>query len=124
MMNDREQDAFIRLKGLKCTNCGTIYLIKTARCKKCKSEKFEATQLSDTGVVYSCTKEHYFPVSFPPVNMLVIDLTGGGRITVQQTDTMYPDQNDVNIGSAVKLVLRKMIEHDEKPDYYLKAVKR
>ncbi|MBK7129591.1 MAG: hypothetical protein IPM74_06195 [Crocinitomicaceae bacterium] len=123
MMNDREQEAYIRLKAQKCVSCGTAYLIKTLRCKKCHSENFETVQLANHGQVYSCTKEHYFPVSFPPVSMLVIDLEGGGRITVQQTDTMYPDQNDVEIGSSVKLVLRKMVEHDEKPNYFLKAIK-
>lgn len=122
MMNEREKESFIHLLGMKCNECGTNYIIKTARCKKCKAETFKPVKLSDTGKVYSFTREHYFPVSFPPVTMLVIDLDGGGRVTVQQTDTMYPENNTIKIGSEVKLVLRKMIEHDQKPNYFLKAI--
>lgn len=122
MMNEREKESFLHLKGMKCDKCGTSYYIKIARCKKCKGEKFKTIKLSDKGKVYSFTSEHYFPVSFPPVTMLVIDLEGGGRVTVQQTNTMYPDMNSIQIGSEVKLVLRKMIEHDQKPNYFFKAI--
>ena len=122
MMQEREKDTLQYLKGLKCDSCGTIYYLKSTRCKKCKTDKFSKVQLSSTGTVYTLTSEHYFPSSFPPINMLVIDLDGGGRVTVQQTDTMYPEKNKIEIGSKVKLVLRKMIENDAKPNYFWKAI--
>ena len=122
MMNEREKEAFIHKIGMKCDKCNTVYFIHTARCKKCKGEKFTKFRLSDTGIVYSFTKEHYFPVAFPPLTMAVIDLDGGGRVTLQQSNTMYPDKNNLQIGSKVKLVLRKMTERDEKPNYFLKAI--
>ena len=122
MMQEREKDTLQYLKGLKCDECGTIYYLKSTRCKKCKADKFSEVQLSSTGTVYTLTSEHYFPSSFPPIHMLVIDLDGGGRVTVQQTDTMYPENNKIEIGSKVKLVLRKMIENDEKPNYFWKAI--
>lgn len=122
MMLEREKDTLQYLKGLKCDSCGTIYYLKSTRCKKCKEDKFSTVQLATTGKVYTLTAEHYFPSSFPPINMLVIDLEGGGRITVQQTDTMYPEKNKIEIGSKVKLVLRKMIENDGKPNYFWKAI--
>lgn len=122
MMQEREKDTLQYLKGLKCDKCGTIYYLKSTRCKKCKAEKFSSVQLATTGTVYTLTSEHYFPSSFPPIHMLVIDLDGGGRVTVQQTDTMYLEKNKIEIGSKVKLVLRKMIENDEKPNYFWKAV--
>jgi uncharacterized OB-fold protein len=122
MMNEREKDAFIHRIGMKCEHCNTVYFLKTARCKKCKHEKFVIHKLSDSGTVYSFTKEYYFPVAFPPITMAVIDLDGGGRVTVQQTNTMYPQKNNLEIGSKVKLVLRKMTEGDEKPNYFLKAI--
>jgi len=122
MMQEREKDTLQYLKGLKCDSCGTIYYLKSTRCKKCKCEKFTDVQLATTGTVYTLTSEHYFPTSFPPINMLVIDLDNGGRITVQQTDTMYPENNKIEIGSKVKLVLRKMMENDEKPNYFWKAI--
>lgn len=121
MMMEREKETLLYLKGLKCDHCGTIYYLKSARCKKCKTDKFSAVQLANTGTVYACTNEHYFPASFPPVTMVVVDLDGGGRMTVQQTDTMYPAKNKMEIGAKVQLVLRKMIENDVKPDYFWKA---
>ena len=122
MMQEREKDTLQYLKGLKCDECGTIYYLKSTRCKKCKGDKFSIVQLAKQGTVYTLTSEHYFPSSFPPINMLVIDLAGGGRVTVQQTDTMYPKKNKIEIGSKVKLVLRKMIENDAKPNYFWKAI--
>ncbi len=122
MMQEREKDTLQYLKGLKCDSCGTIYYLKSTRCKKCKNDKFSSVQLAKTGTVYTLTSEHYFPSSFPPIHMLVIDLDGGGRITVQQTDTMYLEKNKIEIGSKVKLVLRKMIENDAKPNYFWKAI--
>jgi uncharacterized OB-fold protein len=121
MMQEREKETLLYLKGLKCDECGTIYYLKSARCKKCKCDKFSVVQLKNSGTVYALTSEHYFPSSFPPIIMLVIDLDGGGRMTVQQTDTMYPEKNKIEIGSKVKLVLRKMIENDVKPNYFWKA---
>jgi uncharacterized OB-fold protein len=121
-MNDREKEAFIHLKGMQCENCGTSYYIKTVRCKKCKCEIFRNIKLSDKGKVYSFTSEHYFPVAFPPITMAVIDLDGGGRVTIQQTNTMYPEKNNLKIGSKVRLVLRKMTEGDGKPNYFFKAI--
>ena len=122
MMQEREKDTLQYLKGLKCDSCGTIYYLKSTRCKKCKNDKFSSVQLAKTGTVYTLTSEHYFPSSFPPIHMLVIDLDGGGRVTVQQTDTMYPEKNKIEIGSKVQLVLRKMIENDAKPNYFWKAI--
>lgn len=122
MMQEREKDTLQYLKGLKCDSCGTIYYLKSTRCKKCKTDKFSEVQLSKQGTVYTLTSEHYFPSSFPPIHMLVIDLDGGGRVTVQQTDTMYLENNKIEIGSKVKLVLRKMIENDAKPNYFWKAI--
>ena len=122
MMQEREKDTLQYLKGLKCDSCGTIYYLKSTRCKKCKNDKFSTIQLSKQGTVYTLTSEHYFPSSFPPIHMLVIDLDGGGRVTIQQTDTMYLEKNKIVIGSKVKLVLRKMIENDAKPNYFWKAI--
>ncbi len=124
MIQEREKNQLLRLKGFECKACGTIYYLKSARCNNCKGIEFREKQLSKTGTVYSLTCEHYFPSSFPPTNMIVIDLDGGGRITVQQTDDMYQNENTkISIGDKVKLVLRKMMENDKKPNYFWKCVK-
>jgi len=124
MMQFREKDTLLKLIGHKCTSCGTIYLMKSTRCNACRSDQFDPAKLSRTGTVYSVTSEYYFPHSFGPTQMVVIDLQGGGRITVQQTDDMYPNElNLIKIGDSVTLVLRKMMENDQKPNYFWKCVK-
>ena len=125
MMQEREKDQLLYLKGFECMGCGTVYYIQAARCNNCKGTEFARKQLSKTGTVYSLTSEHYFPSSFPPTNMIVVDLDGGGRITVQQTDDMYQNENSkIKIGSKVELVLRKMMENDAKPNYFWKCVQK
>ncbi len=125
MINEREKDGLIFLKGYECTHCGTVYFIKAARCNACHQSEMKQKQLQKTGTVYTVTSEYYFPNSFAPTNMVVIDLDGGGRITVQQTDDMFPTEaNTIKIGDKVKLVLRKMMENDKKPNYFWKCVKR
>ena len=56
--------------------------------------------------------------------MVIIDLDGGGRVTVQQTDDMSPaEANTINIGDKGELVFRKMMENDKKPNYFWKCIK-
>ncbi len=122
IMNEREKEILIYFNGFQCDKCKSVYLIKTIRCKKCKGEKFSLRKLDKTGTVYSLTREHYFPSTFVPITMAVIDLDGSGRVTVQVTDDMYVGvKNKIQIGSKVKLVLRKMIENDMQPNYFWKA---
>lgn len=124
MISEREKDGLIHLKGYQCEKCGTIYYMNAARCNACKHTEFKQTQLAKTGSVYSITSEYYFPNSFAPTNMVVIDLDGGGRMTVQQTDDMFPSEdNTIKIGDKVQLVFRKMMENDKKPNYFWKCVK-
>lgn len=121
MMAEREKDTMIYRTGKKCADCGTVYFLEQARCKKCSCRQFVPHEISRTGDVYAFTSEHYFPATFPPVTMVVIDLDGGGRMTVQQTDIIYPEKNALKTGSKVKLVLRKMLENGARPDYFWKA---
>ena len=121
MMLERDKKSIIGLQANRCTKCGTLYYINSARCKHCGHDQFEAATLSRTGTVFAFTREHYFPSPFPPVNMLVCDLDGGGRMTLQQTDTIDQAYNKVQIGSRVRLVLRKMMPDGLKPDYFWKA---
>jgi len=124
MISEREKDGLVHLKAYECTKCGTKYYMNAARCNACHHTEFKKTQLEKTGTVYSITSEYYFPNSFAPTNMVVIDLDGGGRITVQQTDDMFPtEENIIKIGDKVELVFRKMMENDKKPNYFWKCIK-
>lgn len=124
MMMEREKEQMLRLEGQECTACHAVFLIKTARCHHCHGTTFIRKILARTGTVYTLTAEHYFPSSFPPITMVVIDLDGGGRMTVQQTDDMYPDEEHrLRIGDRVELVYRSMMENDKKPNYFWKCVR-
>jgi hydroxymethylglutaryl-CoA synthase len=122
IMLEREKENILHLKGFECKNCKSVYFIKAQRCSNCHGEEFSEKRLARTGTIFTFTKEHYFPASFPPVTMVVVDLDGGGRITVQVTDEMYPHKMPESlIGAKVELVLRKMVENDAKPDYFWKC---
>jgi hydroxymethylglutaryl-CoA synthase len=124
MMYEREKHHLIHMKGLECEGCNTVFYLKITRCNHCQGTSFTEKKLAKHGTVYSLTNEYYYPASFPPTRMVVIDLDGGGRVTVQQTDDMYPDEtNGIKIDDRVELVLRKMMEHDRKPNYFWKCVK-
>ncbi|PCJ27884.1 MAG: hypothetical protein COA97_02815 [Flavobacteriales bacterium] len=125
MISEREKDGLIYLRGYECAKCGTVYYMNAARCNACHHKEFKQKQLQKTGTVYAVTSEHYFPNSFAPTNMVVIDLDGGGRMTVQQTDDMFPtEENTIKIGDKVELVFRKMMENDKKPNYFWKCIKK
>lgn len=124
MISEREKEGLVYLKGYECAKCGTKYYMNAARCNACHHTELKQTQLQKTGTVYTVTSEHYFPNSFAPTNMVVIDLDGGGRMTVQQTDDMFPtEDNTIKIGDKVELVFRKMMENDKKPNYFWKCKK-
>ncbi len=122
MMLEREKESLIHLIGFECKSCKSVYFIKSQRCNNCGCEEFTLKKLEKTGTVFTFTKEYYFPSSFPPVTMVVVDLDGGGRVTLQVTDQMYPHQMpETLMGAKVNLVLRKMIENDVKPNYFWKC---
>lgn len=124
MMMEREKGRLLYLMADECTKCHSVFLIKIARCNHCHGKEFFEKKLQRKGTVYTLTSELYFPSSFPPINMIVIDIDGGGRLTLQQTDDLYStEENKIKIGDRVELVYRKMIENDSKPNYFWKCIK-
>jgi|GEM_PF-1713407 len=122
MLLEREKGNILHLNGFECRKCKSAYFIKAQRCPHCGSDEFLRKKLAKTGTIFTFTKEHYFPTSFPPVTMTVVDLDGGGRVTLQVTDQMYPHKMPESlIGAKVELVLRKMVENDAKPNYFWKC---
>ncbi len=123
MMLEREKASIFHLKGFKCSGCGSVYFLKTQRCKQCKNDTFEPVKLSRRGKIFTFTREHYFPSAFAPVTMAVVDLQGGGRLTLQVTDEIGPRESDEALfGAEVTVVLRKMMARDPKPNYFWKCV--
>ncbi len=122
MMAEREKGSLLHLKGYECQECKTVYFIEASRCSNCGHGEFKRRKLSKSGSIFTFTQEHYFPTAFPPVTMAVVDLDGGGRMTLQLTDEMrLIVKDDSLMGARVELVLRKMIENDSKPNYFWKC---
>ena len=118
-MLQREAEAWWQWRGRKCEQCGTVLVLPLPACHSCRGERFDAVDLARTGTVFTVTAEHYMPSPEPPTGMVVIDLDGGGRATVQWAG----GAGDVPaIGDRVRLVLRKYHEAEGMPHYWWKAV--
>ena len=106
IMSQREKALNIKLIAKKCRKCGTINTLNLRVCPYCKTkDDFEDFKLGKKGKIITYSQEYYFPKIEPPVTMAVIDLDGGGRITLQMTDEK---QAEVKIGMDVELTFRKM----------------
>ena len=106
IMQNREKSLNIRLIAKKCQKCQTINTLNLRVCPYCKTkDNFEDFKLSKKGKIVTYSQEYYYPKIEPPVTMAVIDLDGGGRITLQMTDER---PENVKIGQDVEFTFRKM----------------
>lgn len=115
----READAWWRWQGRACEGCRTVLVLPTPACPHCGAERTRPVALGRVGTVFTATAEHYVPSPEPPTGMVVIDLEGGGRATVQWAGGAGPLPA---IGDRVRLVLRKYHEADGWPHYWWKAL--
>ena len=77
---------------------------------------FEPYSLAHTGTVVTFTRDHVFPQS-PPTLMAVVSLDGGGRFYGQVSGP-----RPVDIGSKVRLVLRRLHDGGGVPHYFWKVM--
>ena len=117
---ERDKGRLLRLEASACDSCGSVYYIDVKRCPSCGAEgQFSRRRLSRCGKVFTYTREHYYPTPEPPLTMAVVDLDGGGRMTLQVAD----DDGSVGIGTPVELVLRKIHDALGQPNYFWKCRK-
>ena len=118
IMSERNRELWLHLKAMKCSSCGNITTLPLPSCPQCKNENsFEPHRLARTGVVFAVTHEHYYPTPEPPLGMASVNLDGGGRLTVQ-----IADENELlNIGDRVELVLRRIHDAGNYPNYFWKC---
>lgn len=118
-MHQREQSLNAGLIAKKCKKCGIVNTLNLRVCPNCKTkDSFEDFKLARKGKIVTYTQEYYYPKIEPPVTMAVIDLEGGGRITLQMTDEK---REEVKIGMEVSLTFRKMHAGSGFYNYYWKA---
>lgn len=115
----REEEQNLHLLAGKCRHCGAISFPQRRVCDKCGAiDEFDAFPFARTGRVYTYTNDHVYLNPTPPLTQAVVDLDGGGRFFAQVTDA---DPKDIRIGIEVELVLRKLHDGQELPNYFWKA---
>lgn len=118
-MVHREKELYRRLWGRECPACGFLLTLDLQTCPKCHSHgEFRSRKLARSGRIFGFTHEWYYPTPDPPVTMAVVDLEGGGRLTLQLADTR---PEEVSHGQQVELVLRRLHDAGGLPHYYWKA---
>jgi hypothetical protein len=106
----REMPQRYRLEAGKCTKCSTIFFPPRLICSGCGSKEFKTVQLSDTGKIITFTTIRVAPAQFAtevPYSIAIVKLDDGAKITTQVVECK---PEDLEIGTKVKLVFRKLYE--------------
>ncbi|MCK6528367.1 OB-fold domain-containing protein [Myxococcota bacterium] len=112
----RERGPTWRLVGTRCAACDATFALAPRACQRCGGAT-DDRPLARAGTVFSWTREHYVPTPEPPGGMVVVDLDGGGRLTVPLADP----EGEPEVGDRVELVLRRLHEIAGRPGYAWKA---
>lgn len=111
---DRHQD--LRLEGVRCAECGQVLFPAPPSCPVDGPDaKLEPWTLGRTGTVFTCTRDHLFPLG-TPITMCIIELDGGGRFYGQTAGGQT-----AAIGDRVRLVPRLLHEGGGRPQYFWKV---
>ncbi len=117
----RERDQTLRLRGVKCLNCGTAQYPPQRVCAKCHSkDRFESYRFSDKKAsLFTYATDYMTPTADPPLVLTVVNFEGGGRIWFNMTDK---DPNDIEIGMPLELTFRLLFTSEGIHDYYWKCM--
>lgn len=112
----RKIDAVHRLVGVKCDNCGTVNFPSRKICAKCGSTELEKHSIPREGEIVTYSIGHRMPSGVhTPIAIGVIETEDGSRVTAWSTDC---DPYDLEVGSKVKLILRRVGPADGGPINY------
>jgi len=107
----RERGQTFRLLAARNTETGEVVFPPPPAAS---SAGFEPCRLARTGTVVTFARDHVFPFG-GPLSMAVVELDDGGRFYGQ-----VADQLEVEIGDRVELVLRRLHEGGNVPNYFWK----
>jgi uncharacterized OB-fold protein len=113
----------LQLLGARCVDCGVVNTPPSIHphCVGCGGDKFTEVSLGRTGVVQTYVINHAMPAPFvAPLPLAVIDLDDGARVMLQ----VVGDGATLEIGSTVRLVLRRYAVERGAPVYGWKAEAR
>lgn len=113
-LNWRKIPQRYNLIGTMCEICGTHYFPPRIICAKCRRKgKIEEYKFCGEGKILSYTQIYFPPQGFEnikPYILAIIKLKEGPSLTAQLIDCKI---SDVNIGSKVKAVFRKIVEEGD-----------
>jgi uncharacterized OB-fold protein len=116
----RGGEEMLGLLGGRCVDCGTISTPPSIHphCVACGGPKLEPVALARHGTVHTYVVNYTMPAPFvAPLPLAVLDLDDGARLMLQ----VVGDGEDLSIGRAVKLVLRRYAYERGVPVYGFKA---
>ncbi len=120
IMEERNKGLWYGLRAKKCPSCGGVVTLPLSRCPHCANESgLVDFPLQRTGTVFAVTHEYYFPTPEPPLGMAVVNLDGGGRLTLQVAD----ENESMVVGDRVELVFRRLHDAGHRPNYFWKCRK-
>jgi len=118
IMTTRNKKLWSQLIAKQCSSCNTVITLPVPTCSGCgATEGLVDFQLSREGTVFAITHEHYFPTKEAPLGMVMVELQGGGRMTLQAADETPALTNE----QKVELVYRKLYTRDDTPHYFWKC---
>jgi hydroxymethylglutaryl-CoA synthase len=116
----RGAQEMLGLLGGRCVDCGTISTPPSIHphCIACGGPKLEPVALARHGTVHTYVVNYTMPAPFvAPLPLAVLDLDDGARLMLQ----VVGDGEDLAIGRAVRLVLRRYAYERGVPVYGFKA---
>ena len=110
------------LLGTRCRSCGTFYFPPQAlycRNPGCDGETFEEVPLSNRGILWSFTEQHYAPPApyvaaepFVPYIVAAVELVKEKMIVLGQAAAGVP-VNKLRVGLGMKLVLEPLFRDEQ-----------
>ncbi|GAB3431210.1 Zn-ribbon domain-containing OB-fold protein [Actinophytocola sediminis] len=114
----REAPALVGLGGTRCESCADVAFPPRFVCDQCGGADLRPVPLARTGTVLSHNLDRLFAAPDRDVQMVVVDLDGGGRF-FGQLAAGAPHWAAVD--DRVHLVLRRLHDGGDLPHYFWKA---
>jgi uncharacterized OB-fold protein len=108
------------LEGVKCGNCGEVFLSQRAVCAACGARgQMAPLRLAQTGKLYNFTVVHRnFPGVAVPFISAIVDLDGGGTLKGNLVD-IVPSPEAIKFDMPVEVVFRDAGRKDKEGNAYL-----
>lgn len=114
----REAPSLLRLDGSRCTDCATVAFPAGWQCESCGSAGLTAVRLAREGTVLSHNRDRLFAAPDRDIQMIVLELDGGGRLFGQ---SVAAPRRWAEVGDRARLVLRRLHSGGSLPHYFWKV---